>query len=96
MHKIVQKMTQFHENLTLCVYFCNAHYVGCFSIDFQIPAEVQKECVFFVYILFHIRMTPSPPPLPPPQLQEWYKKGEKRGRRSLIADPFLYSVISMI
>ena len=34
----------------LYVYFCTADYVGCFSIDFQIPAEVQKECVFFVCI----------------------------------------------
>ncbi len=71
MHKIVQKITQFPENLALYVYFCNAHYIGCFSIDFQIPVEVQKECVFFVYILFHIRITPSPLPFHLPN----YKSG---------------------
>jgi hypothetical protein len=39
--------------------------------------------------------TPHPFPTPPPP-QEWYKKGEKRGRSSLIAEPFLYSLISVI
>ncbi len=41
----------------LYVYFCNAGYVGCFSIDFQIPVlKCRKNLYFFVYILFHIRI----------------------------------------
>jgi len=48
--------------------------------------------VLHFYFLFTVQCGKPPPPTP----QELYKNGEKRGRSSLIAEPFLYSVISMI